>query len=557
MFHLTFFSRDILSCTPGRPTCFLSRIFIVNLFSDPKPMKPIVTLLLALLLISNSRLMAQSAGAETYNADVARDWFGTELHLIKNVAGFSPPVASRALGYTGLSLYESLQGGIENYNSVESFLPAIALFSDPVAGTTYHWPTVANNCLALILDSLFANANTTMQDSIHNLRDRWNTTFQGSIPAQVFDDSKAFGELVATEVFNYSATDGGHQGYLTNTNASYVPPVGAPYWVPTPPAYGMALQPYWGDNRPFVEENINPPCIPPPPPTFLTDTNSAMYGYAWQVYVTVNSLSPGQENIARYWGDGGGSVTPPGHSISILTQVLEDEGSDLAFAARAYAMLAMSQTDAFISCWRTKYTYSLMRPVTYIRNYIDSNWSPLLTTPPFPEYTSGHSTQGGAMTSVMNHLFGTSYSFIDSTHGTNFGGPRSFSCFDEAAYEAATSRLYGGIHYEFSDVFAITLGKEVGQNVVDLFEGAFLSTKPIVAQPSIHLYPNPTADYALIHMEGFSFGKIEIYDGNGQRIGESENNAVIDLTQLPAGTYFLKVLDKAAQLVVTQKVVKI
>lgn len=502
-------------------------------------------------------IRAQGPGAETFPSDVARDWFGTELYLVKNVSGFTPPVASRAMGYTGLSLYECVQGGITNYNSIGGSLPGAPSFTQPSAASTYHWPTVANNCLALIVDSLFANANQTMQDSIHALRDRWNTTFQASISAAEYTLSKQFGEQIATEVWNYSMTDGGHEGYLSNTDPGYVPPVGPGLWVPTPPAFAMAVQPHWGDNRPFSLADTAYPIIPAPPPAFSTDSASAMWGYAWQVYATRLNLSQGQINIAQYWGDGGGSITPPGHSISILTQILEDEASDLAFAARAYAMLAMSQTDAFISCWRTKYRYNVLRPVTYIRAYIDSTWTPLLTTPAFPEYTSGHSTQSGAMTSVMNHLFGSAYAFTDSTHGTNFGGPRFFSCFDEAAYEAATSRLYGGIHYEFSDVLAITLGKQIGNNIIDLFDGLFLSGgKPVDQQAFIRFFPNPTTDYALISSDGFEFGEVEVYNENGQQVMLSKNPAVLDLSQLPAGAYLVRIRDNQSQFVASQTLVK-
>ena len=119
--------------------------------------------------------------------------------------------------------------------------------------------------------------------------------------------------------------------------------------MPTPPAFAAAIQPHWGDNRPFAAASVSAPVIPVAPPTYSTDTNSAFHAYAYQVYVTVNNLSSGQENIARYWADGGASVTPPGHSISILTQCLDAENANLGWSAYAYAKLAMSQTDAFIS----------------------------------------------------------------------------------------------------------------------------------------------------------------------------------------------------------------
>jgi hypothetical protein len=507
--------------------------------------------ILLLLLGSWGAINAQDA--YTYDSEVAQDWFGTQLYLIKAGTGFSPPVASRALGYSGLALYEALIGGMPNRASLETQLPGLSV-TQPTGGL-YNWHVVANNCLALIVDSLWGNASLAGKDSIHALRDRHNAAYTGLTE---YAASKTLGETVATEVYNWSMTDGGHKGYASNTDPSYVPPVGPGLWVPTPPAFGMALQPHWGHNRPFVAADTLAPVIPVGPPAYSTDTNSSFYAYAYQVYSTRNNLSGGQTNIALYWADGAASVTPPGHSISILHQLIDLENKDLGWAAYAYAKLGMSQNDAFISCWHTKFTYNLMRPVTYIRANIDSTWSSLIGTPPFPEYTSGHSTQSGAMTAVMNDLFGATYGFTDGTHGSNYGGPRTFACFDEAAYEAATSRLYGGIHYEFSDVLAITLGKMIGENINDLFEsvttGAAAATD---AQPMIQFYPNPTTNYALISYDGFRFGKIGVYDLSGRLLLESPNPALVDLSQVPAGRYILKVYNAAGLNVSNQQVQKL
>ncbi len=504
------------------------------------------------LLLAFASGYAQNA--YSYDSQVAQDWFNRELYLIKNGAGFSPPVASRALGYSGLALYESMVGGMPNRSSLESQLSGLSV-TDATPGQSYHWPTVANNCMATIVDSLWGNASAVLKDSIHALRDRYNNMYMGNANYAV---SKTLGDAVALDVYNWSKTDGGHQGYASNTDPGYVPPTGAGMWVPTPPAFAAALQPHWGDNRPFTAASVQSPVIPTAPPTYSTDTNSAFYAYAYHVYATVNDLSPGQVNIAKYWADGGGTVTPPGHSISILTQCIDSENLDLGWAAYAYAKLGMSQTDAFISCWKTKYTYNLLRPVTYIRANIDTAWLSLIGTPPFPEYTSGHSTQSGAMTSVMNDLLGTSYSFTDNTHGALHGGPRSFSCFDEAAYEAATSRLYGGIHYEFSDVFAITLGKMVGDNINALFRSVTVGAADgdIAEQPSVQFYPNPTTNYSLISYSGFRFGKAVVYDLTGRLLLESANPALLDLMGLPSGRYIVKVYDAKGVNVSNQQVQK-
>jgi hypothetical protein len=500
---------------------------------------------------------AQSVPTDQFDSQVPRTWFSLELYLVKTGTGFTPPVASRAMGYTGLAAYQSVYKGIDNKASLASYLPQTPVITEPSNGVDYDWRIVQNNALADVIDSLFGNASVAQKDSIHFVKNAFNTQFSSLVSAQVYADSKALGEQIAKDVFAYSATDGGHKGYLSNTDPTYIPPTGPGMWVPTPPAYAAALQPHWGDVRTMVVENLD--FTPAAPPVFSSDTNSAMYAWGHQVYTTVNNLTYSQENIAKYWADGGGSITPPGHSISILTNIMKNENENLEFASLAYAKLGMSQMDAFISCWKTKYVYNLMRPVTYIRAYIDSNWTSLIGTPPFPEYTSGHSTQSGAMTSVMNDLYGSTYVFTDSTHGNNYGGPRTFNCFDEAAYEAATSRLFGGIHYEFSDVLAISLGKSVGQNIVDLINNAnsnFSSSSSLRTNTEISMYPNPTSNFVLLSNVGNNFRNIEVYDATGRLVLNSNNPYVLDLMNLSTGLYMVKVYDNDSLLIASNKVIK-
>jgi hypothetical protein len=181
------------------------------------------------------------------------------------------------------------------------------------------------------------------------------------------------------------------------------------------------------------------------------------------VYDTVNGLTPEQEQIARFWSDDpGSSPTPPGHSISITTQVLRLEGASLARAAESYARVAIAVCDAFVCCWYRKYTDNLLRPVTYLQRLVDPEWQPLLITPPFPEYPSGHSVQSGAACQVLTQLFGDGYRFTDHTHDSRGLAPRSFGSFLEAAREAAISRLYGGIHYRSAIEDGIAQGIRIG-----------------------------------------------------------------------------------------------
>jgi uncharacterized repeat protein (TIGR01451 family) len=436
------------------------------------------------LILLFAPLFLQAQNVSQYSSEVAVKYYKLSLELIKTTPGFSPPVASRALGYTGLTLYEAMVPGIPSYQSSDGILNGLGpgAITDP-STAPYHYPTVANNALALIIDSLYANTTAANKTLLNNLRDSLNTVYQGQTTAAIYNNSLAFGQAVANDVFNFSRTDGGHKGYTANFPASYVPPTGAGLWEPTPTAYqSIPLQPYWGNNRPIVPAS-NSTLICPPPPTHDTTVGSAFYNYANQVYTTVNNAVSTEQTIALYWADGGGTATPPGHSISILTQLITTNNDNLEFATLSYAKLSMAVMDAFINCWATKYTYNLLRPVTYIRTNIDANWLPLIATPPFPEYSSGHSSQSGAFAAVMTGIYGPTYSFTDNTHGSNFGGPRTYSSFKAAADEAAISRLYGGIHYEFGNEAGKDAGTQVGTKINELF--------------ATQLRLSPTADVAI------------------------------------------------------------
>jgi hypothetical protein len=493
-----------------------------------------------LLALIGSMTTVKAQNADQYDADVPNHYLGFTLKLTKEGTGFTPPVASRAWGYTGLALYEAVVPGIPSQTSTVGAIPELNTITTPDANANYHWPTVANNALAAIIDSLWANASVLNKDSLHDIRDYYNTVFEGQIAAQDYADSKAFGEAIANDIFQFSKTDGGHMGYSSNFPGSYVPPVGPGLW--TPFGAQTALQPYWGSNRPFVTDDTIS-VIPGPPPTFSTDQSSLFYVYAYQVYQQSIDNTPEQVTIAQYWADGGGTMTPPGHSIAMLRNIMRVEGSNLEMASLAYAKLGIALSDAFLACWKAKYIYNCERPITYIRSNIDAAWTSLIGTPPFPEYSSGHSSQSGAMSEVMESMFGTSYAFIDSTHGTNFGGPRSFDTFDEAADEAAVSRLYGGIHYDFGNQTGLMMGRMVGQNVNDLFNGLAVDIADRESRgTSFMMYPNPATDLVTIKCNGFSPDQIEVYDmvGHQVAIGNS-SNSTIDVSSLAPGIYAVNV----------------
>jgi len=331
----------------------------------------------------------------------------------------------------------------------------------------YHWPTVTNIALARAVRGLFPTASRGSLDAINALEHALTAEFQSSVPPPVYARSVAQGRAVARAVLAWASTD----GFTTLNNCPYTPPVGPGLWVPTPPTFvPNPLQPCWGQLRPFVLTSSDA-CAPPPPPTYSTDPASEFYALALEVYRTNVNLTDEQRTIANYWADGAGATgTPPGHWIAIMGQIARNDSLSLMAAAEGYVRVGLAVADAFIGCWQTKYTYNLLRPVTYIQDIINPDWLPLLVTPPFPEYPSGHSTQSGAVATVLTDLFGRK-ALTDTTHSdhdlTPPQTPRTFNSFDEAAAEAALSRLYGGIHYSTANTNGLAQGRCIGQVILD------------------------------------------------------------------------------------------
>jgi len=441
----------------------------------------VMAALAALVLASCQKDNLQSFESTNANAEkkttkhfdnkVPVDWYNLQMRLIRTTPSFTPPVASRALGYSGVALYESIRKGIPSGQSLVGQLQGLSAVPQPENNLEYNWPIVANAAMAQTVRMLYANtsaANASSVDSLE-LADKTFYVNADDIAADVVTRSVNYGVDVANTVYQWSMTDGGHQAYANLFPASYVPPTGAGMWVPTPPANSAAMLPYWGSNRTFVPANGSASFpMPAPPPAYSTATNSAMYLAANEVYTTVNNLTQAQKDIANYWNDGGGTITPPGHNMAIVSQIIQEKGYTLDKAARLFAQAAIAEYDASIVCWNCKYHYNLLRPITYIRASINPTWSSFITTPPFPSYASGHSTFSGAAAKILTANVGNNYAFTDYTKVPYGFSPRSFSNVNAFAQEAALSRLYGGIHYQIDNTEGLNCGTQLAQNVLNL-----------------------------------------------------------------------------------------
>lgn len=407
-------------------------------------------------------LPAEEKRTHTYAASVAQDWADLILYLVKSEAK-TPPHASRIYGYMGITLYESCVPGMPRNRSLQGQVKGLSGLPNRNNKKSYDFREVTNEAMYIVMKSLFTNMkpqNVAKMDSLHAAI---ASNIQGSINKAVYNNSNAFGVAMGNALVQWIGGD----NYTQTRLMTYTVPSRATnpsFWAPTGPALNP-LEPYWGLMRTTCMVNANACFIPSNLP-YSTDPSSGFYQQAAEVNTVTQNLTQSQKDIALWWADNAGATyTPPGHWMAITSQMVDDLNYDLAEAAEVYALVGMAATDAFISCWEAKYRVNLLRPVTYIKENINPNFVSFISTPAFPEYTSGHSVCSGAMSEVLTQYVGTK-TFTDETNIDLGFAPRTFSSFYEAADEAAISRLYGGIHFREAIDNGVAQGRLVGQIVM-------------------------------------------------------------------------------------------
>jgi PAP2 superfamily protein len=392
-------------------------------------------------------------------------WYRLVLELVRHTPTYSPPVASRTFAYLGVSAFEAVASGAPEMQSLAGQLNGLALPPSRQSGQIYDEAVVLDSALAATVSDLFQNTGPTGQRVIRLHDEKLRTMVAEGLPADVVARSEDYGRQIAAHVLAWSREDGGVRVENMGFPYEYALTPGPAHWVPTSliSQQQFPLLPQWGRNRTFAMPTGRS-CALPAPPEYSEAKGSPFYAEALEVYGAVKHLSAEERTIARFWSDDPMlSPTPPGHWISIVLQILERDKPDLDRSVDVLVRLGVTLGDAFIGCWESKFQYDLLRPVTYIRRFIDPNWEPLLITPPFPEYPSGHSTQSAAAAIVLTKFFGENFAFEDTTRKADGLKPRRFASFWAAAEEAARSRLLGGIHFRS----AIKRGLEQGRCIGD------------------------------------------------------------------------------------------
>jgi hypothetical protein len=295
------------------------------------------------------------------------------------------------------------------------------------------------------------------------------------IPAEKVTATAGLVSEVVKEIMQYANSDGFSK---LSGMKRFTPKSGDEYWQPTAPGFMSALEPNWNTLRPFLLDSAAQYSVDSPN-MYNTDSTSLFFKQLKEVYTIVNNLSKDQAEMAMFWDCnpyalqqmghlefGLKKISPGGHWIGITGIACKKNKVDLFRAAYVHTIVSIGLADAFIACWYNKYQSNRVRPETAIRKLIDRNWRPLLQTPPFPEYTSGHSVVSTVSATILSSLFGNHFAYVDDTE-QEFGiAPRRFNSFNDAAKEAAISRLYGGIHFRDAVVNGEKEGVMIGQHVV-------------------------------------------------------------------------------------------
>ena len=435
-------------------------------------MKERFGLLLSLMLVFSACKKKEEAitiSPEDYHSSVDKV---TEV-MIHDI--FSPPVASRIFAYPNVAAYEILALKNDDYQSLSNQVHGLTEIPTPQEMSSINFELsalIAHMDLSRRL--IFSEDRIkAYQDSLYSIWAEKNE--------RVFNASKVFGLQVADHVQAWMDKDNYKQ---TRTMPKFTVNSEDPSrWQPTPPAYMSGIEPHWNKIRPFVIDSAGQ-FKPTPPPPFSMEEGSDFYKEVKEVYdISQEITAKGDESeevaIAKFWDCNPyvsvtrghlmfatKKITPGAHWIGITKIASRKSNSDFAKTVHAYTQTSIAIADAFISCWDEKYRSNLIRPETLINEHIDDSWEPVLQTPPFPEYTSGHSVVSGAASEVLTNIFGDNFAFDDDTE-VPYGLPvRSFNSFRQAADEAAISRMYGGIHYRAAVDVGVKQGRDLGKFVV-------------------------------------------------------------------------------------------
>ena len=382
---------------------------------------------------------------------------------------FNPPVASRIYVYPNIAFYECIATNENQLQSLSGKLNGLKPLPKPTN-------KIDNEVAACISFCYTAQALVATENKFEEWRNDFIQKETTTIDSVIFKNSIAYGKQIADSIIGYSKKD----NYLKSRGLMrYIITNKPGDWQPTPLDYAQGLEPNWSTIRPLTLSSPSQ-CSPKHKLVYSKSKKSVFYKTMMQTYRIGKNLDSIQKSIALYWDDNPNvsknighlnyfihKISPGGHWLMITKQACEQKNISIQKSAQAYTLTAIAIFDGFISCWHEKYKTNLIRPITIINREVDKNWQPYLQTPPFPEFTSGHSATSNAAATVLTALLGDNFSFEDKTEIPFGQGTRKFSSFNEASLESSTSRVYGGIHYPETAKISVQQGKAIGKIVLD------------------------------------------------------------------------------------------
>ncbi|MGC4102191.1 vanadium-dependent haloperoxidase [Ferruginibacter sp.] len=392
-----------------------------------------------------------------------------QLNEVVKFVGFPPIVASRNYVYANIAAYECIAAGYpKEYYSLAGQLNGLTAMPKPAADKKIDFEFASLLAFCKVGEAV-TFPEGSMKEYVDSLK---STAKDDGMPIDMFSNTVSFADTIAKTILAWSKKD----NYAQTRSASRYTVLDSPgRWVPTPPAYASAVEPHWREIRTIVMDSASQFTPPRPIPFNVTDKNSAYYKQVIALKNAVDSLSEEQKHIAEFWDDLGGKLnvvghiqfvtkkfSPPGHWMNIVGIAAQKAKASFRKTVAAYTLTSICMFDAFIQCWDEKFRSNTVRPETVINKYIDQDWRPYLQTPPFPEYTCGHSTVSAASAEALTKMFGDNFNYTDTSE-LEFGiANRSFRSFRAAAEENNLARFYGGIHFHPSCLVSTEYGRKVG-----------------------------------------------------------------------------------------------
>ncbi len=397
-----------------------------------------------------------------------------ELNEVVKHVGFSPIVASRNYTYANIAAYECIVAGYPNeFTSLAGQINGLQTMPKPDTAGKIDFEFAALLAFCKVGESV-TFPEGSMQDYVDGLKQQAKDSGMAS---DMLKNSIAFADTISNAIMAWSKKD----NYAQTRSASRYNVIDSPgRWIPTPPAYTSAMEPHWMEIRTIALDSADQFVPPPPIPFNMTDKSGPYYKQVMDSKNTIDSLTAEQKHIAEFWDDLGGKLnvsghvmfvtkkfSPPGHWMNIVGIASQKSNASFRKTVAAYTLTSICMFDAFIQCWDEKFRSNMMRPETAINKYIDPDWQPYLQSPPFPEYTCGHSTVSSAAAEALTTMYGDNFSYTDTSE-LEFGiANRSFTSFRQAAQENNMSRFYGGIHFHPSCIVSNEYGNKVAAYIID------------------------------------------------------------------------------------------